>query len=250
MMSTRLPRPPYARPRRALTTVAGALLTSVVIAGAALGVSSAGNGVPASAATAKRTTALDLNWGDTTPVAGRKVLLYGFAFPAVDGRVLHVQTSGSTGWKTVGSVKSTANGSFTVFLQHTIAGAHTYRLLAPATTTTNAAVSPSARFTVSKRGTAVTAALSARSVSRNRAVRVTGTVGSDFTARAATVYVRRSGTAKWSPAGAVTLNASATYSVTVPTGVTGTWQYRTHVKATSYARSATSPIVSLRVTSS
>src|SRR3954451_300593 len=145
MMSTRLPRPPYARPRRALTTLAGALMTSVVIAGAALGVSTAGNAVPASAATAKKNTTLDMNWGDTTPVAGRKVLLYGFAFPAVTGRVLHVQTSGSTGWKTVGSVQATAHGSFTLYLPHPIAGVPPYRLLAPATTTTNAAASPTAR---------------------------------------------------------------------------------------------------------
>ncbi|MDX6299282.1 MAG: hypothetical protein QOF53_496 [Nocardioidaceae bacterium] len=247
MMSTRLARPLYTR--RALTSVVGALLTSVAIAGAAVAVSTAGDGATATAATAKAKTVLDMSWGDTTPVAGQKVLLYGFAFPAVTGRVLDVQTlTGSTSWKTVGSVKSTANGSFTVYLQHTVAGSHRYRLLAPATATTEAATSPTAGFTVSKRPSSITAAVSAGSVSRNRAVTVTGTVKTDFTARTVAVFLRRAGKTTWSRVGRVTLNASGRYSLTVPTSTAGSWLVRTHVYRTSYARAATSPTVSLRVT--
>jgi hypothetical protein len=251
MMSTRLSRPPYTSSRRALTSVVGALLTSVVIAGAALAVSSAGEGLPASAATAKRNTVIDMSWGDTTPVAGQKVLLYGFAFPAVDGRPLRVQTlSGSTTWKTVGSVRSTANGSFTVYLQHTVAGSHRYRVLAPATAATNAATTPTARFTVSKRTSRISAATSAGSVARKHAVTITGTVHSDFTARTVAVYVRRTGRTTWSKVGSVRLNASNKYSLSVPTSAVGSWRIRTHVYSTSYARAATSRTVSLRVTTS
>jgi hypothetical protein len=232
--------------------VVGALLTSVVIAGAALAVSGAGDSAPASAAAAARkNTVLDMNWGDTTPVAGRKVLLYGFAFPAIAGRSMQVQTlSGSTTWKSVGSVESTANGSFTVYLQHTVAGTHRYRLLAPATATADAAVSPTARFTVSKRRSSISAATSAGSVARNHVLTVTGTVQRDFTGRTVAVFVRRAGRTTWSKVASVTLNASNTYSLAVPTSTVGSWRVRTHVYSTSYARAATSPTVSLQVTTS
>ena len=249
MMSTRPLRPPYVRPGRALTSVVGAVLTSAVIAGAALAVSGAGDNVEASAAPAKNKTVLDMNWGDTTPVAGEKVLLYGFAFPAINGRLLQVQTlSGPATWKTVGSVTSTANGSFTVYLQHTVAGSHQYRLLAPATATAEAAASPTADFTVSKRPSTISATVSAASVVRNHAATVTGTVKSDFTARTVAVYVRRVGSAAWSKVGTVTLNASNRYSLAVPTSTVGSWQVWTHVFSTSYARGVTSPTVSLQVT--
>src|SRR3954470_1230924 len=193
-MNTRLFRPGAVRvralpPLPGRLTLAGVLLVSVAIAGAALTVSTVSNSDPASAptattaTTATRRTVLDASWGDTTPVAGNKVLVYGFAFPATEGRVLRVQTASGSAWKNVGSVRSTANGSFTVYLQHTIAGTHTYRLYAPSTATAKAAASPATRFTVSRRASTIRAAMSTRSVVKGGAATIKGTVGPDFTAR-------------------------------------------------------------------
>src|SRR3954447_13954017 len=257
-MNTRLVRPGAVRvralpPLPGRLTQAGVLLVSVAIAGAALTVSTVSNSDPASAATATtatRRTVLDASWGDTTPVAGNKVLVYGFAFPATEGRVLRVQTASGSAWKNVGSVRSTANGSFTVYLQHTIAGTHTYRLYAPSTATAKAAASPATRFTVSRRATTIRAAMSTRSVVKGGAATIKGTVGPDFTARRVSVYVRRTGSAAWSRVRTVTLNASNRYSIRVPTRTTGSWRYRTHVHRAPYARAATSATVSLRVTGS
>jgi hypothetical protein len=227
-------------------TVALVLLAFLLTAGTTAGLTLTGS---AQAAVTKSHTRLDVTWGDTTPVAGVKVLVYGFAFPGQSGRLLRVETpTGASGtWRTVGSVRTLSNGSFTVYLQHTVAGAHSYRVSAPATTTATAALSRSTTFHVYRRTTTVTAALSATAVPRRTATTLHGTVGPDFTARKVTVQGRIAGAPAWSTVGTLALDASREWSLAVPTGTAGAWEYRATVGVTPYARAATSPVVALRV---
>jgi hypothetical protein len=239
-------------PRRPFRRAGGAVLALAVAVATALGAASTRDADPASAATAVRSTSLHPSWGDTTPVAGQRVLLFGFAFPATAGRLLEVQTPAARpgAWRTVGTVRTVSNGSYTVFLKHTVGGVHRYRLHAARTAAAGAADSPTVRFSVTRRATALTAAVSARSVGVGRAAHVTGTLGPDFTARTVTVQRRAAGTTAWSRVGAVRLNGSSRYTVAVPTAVAGRWEYRALVAATGYADAAESPVVALSVTTS
>jgi hypothetical protein len=239
------PDPVHRDSRRSFRRAAGAVLALAIGVTAALGVACSGDPDPASAATNARTTSLRPNWGDTTPVAGQRVLLYGFAFPATSGRVLEVQTpAGRPGaWRTVGTVRTVSNGSYTVYLKHTVGGVHSYRLHAPRTAAATEAASRTVRFSVSKRATTLTAAASARSVRAGQPAHVSGTLGPDFTARTVTVQARRAGTTSWSRVGSVRLNASQRYTLAVPTVATGQWQYRALVAPSAYAEGAASSVV-------
>lgn len=235
------------RLHRRTRVVALAATTFLLAGGTAAGLTHTGS---AQAAASRAHTRLDVSWGDTTPVAGEKVLVYGFAFPGSAGRLLRVQTpTGSAGaWRTVGSVRTLSNGSFTVYLQHTGSGAHRYRVSAPATQAAGGATSRSTTFHVYRRPTTVSARLSAAAVTRRTATSLSGSVGQDFTARTVTVQGRARGTAAWSTVGAATLNDDLRYAVSVPTPRAGTWEYRATVPQTRYARAGTSPVVVLRVT--
>jgi len=242
-----LPAPvPSGRRLRRTRTVALALTAFLLAAGTAAGLTRTGS---ADAAVSPAHTRLHVSWGDTTPVAGAKVLVYGFAFPGRSGRLLRVQTPASTGtWRTVGSVRTLSNGSFTVYLQHTVSGSHRYRVRAPGTASATAAVSRTATFHVHRRATTVSAVLSRTVVAARAAASVHGAVGPDFTARTVTVQGRVRGASAWSRVGTVRLDAVRQYSLAVPTARAGTWEYRASVGTTRYATSATSPVVALRVT--
>ncbi len=230
---------------------AGGLALGLALAGSvAAALAALGPALPAVAAAPRARTTLDVHWGDTTPVAGQKVLLYGFAFPGTANRELKLQTraTASSAWTTVGRVRTVSNGSFTVYLQHTIAGSHSYRFLAAATTTALESTTRTVAVTVARRSTTTTAALSATTATRLGGVSVTGTVGPDFTARRVLVQTRRTGTSAWVTRSTLTLNESRRYSAPVPTTTTGSWQVRAVAAGTTYAASDASPTLSLRVT--
>jgi hypothetical protein len=229
---------------RRTRTVALVASTFLLAAGGAAGLARTGS----AEAAARAHTRLDVRWGDTTPVAGAKVLVYGFAFPRRSGRLLRVQTPGATGWRTVGSVRTVSNGSFTVYLQHTVSGSHRYRVSAPTTSTATAATSRTRTFRVHRRTTTVTAALPAPVAKLGSTAVLRGTVGPDFTARTVTVQGRAKGSTTWSTVGRVVLNAGRGFAVPVPTGRAGTREYRATVPTTRYAAAAASRVVALRVT--
>jgi hypothetical protein len=229
---------------RRTRTVALVACTFLVAAGGAAGLARTGS----AEAAARAHTRLDVRGGDTTPVAGARVLVYGFAFPGRSGRLLRVQTPATTGWRTVGSVRTLSNGSFTVYLQHTVSGAHRYRVWAPATSTATAAASATTTFRVHRRTTTVTAALSVPAAKVGAAAVLRGAVGPDFTARTVSVQGRAKGSTAWSTVGRIVLNDRRTFAVPVPTGQAGTREYRATVPATRYAAAATSGVVALRVT--
>jgi hypothetical protein len=233
------------RPHRRVRTVALVVATFLLAAGGAAGLARTGS----AEASARSHTRLDVRWGDTTPVAGAKVLVYGFAFPGHSGRLLRVQTPAAGGtWRTVGSVRTLSNGSFTVYLQHTVSGSHRYRVWAPATATATSAASRTVTFQVHRRATTLTATLPATTVARRSPAVLRGTVGPDFTARTVTVQGRATGALAWTTVGRVALNAGRQYSVPLPTASAGTREYRATVPATRYAAAATSAVVALRVT--